>query len=222
MESTRISTRISLIGYSLKWLCCSLVWPESLLSKTGFDPLGRDQSSFRLSALSVLPSAHKVRIYKEYHKCMSLRRNWASPSDINIYKTWICTGRFLYVWLYADLKLTTDNKIILYSQLLHCILIVIALFFTRQYWCAKNVIYSICTLLNPESFNLTFCSYIERKAHCEERQREDEGTAAIYIYLMRVNLAWVHGWRQQMYPLPELKQKEKRNHGLYQNIHYPR
>ncbi len=41
----------SLIGYLLKWRCCSLVWPQSLLSKTGFDLLGSDQSSFRLSAL---------------------------------------------------------------------------------------------------------------------------------------------------------------------------
>ncbi len=45
----------SLIGYSLKCRCCSLVWPKSLLSKTGFDRQGRYQSSFRLSAL--------VRIY---------------------------------------------------------------------------------------------------------------------------------------------------------------
>ncbi len=41
----------SLIGYLLKWRCCSLVWPHSLLSKTGFDHLGRDQSSLRLWAL---------------------------------------------------------------------------------------------------------------------------------------------------------------------------
>ncbi len=29
---------------------CSLVWPKSLLTKTSFVPLGRDQSSFRLPA----------------------------------------------------------------------------------------------------------------------------------------------------------------------------
>ncbi len=39
------------VGYLLKWRCCSLVWPQSLLSKTCFDHLGSDQSSFRLSAL---------------------------------------------------------------------------------------------------------------------------------------------------------------------------
>ncbi len=50
MEST--SPCNSLLDYSLKWCCCSLVWPKSLLSKTGFNRLERDQSSFWLSALS--------------------------------------------------------------------------------------------------------------------------------------------------------------------------
>ncbi len=50
MEST--SPCNSLIGHSLKWRCCFLVWPISLLTKTSFDPLGRDQSSFRLLALT--------------------------------------------------------------------------------------------------------------------------------------------------------------------------
>ncbi len=49
MESTSPSN--SLIGYSLKWRCCSLVWSKSLSSKTDFDCIGRDQSSFKLSAL---------------------------------------------------------------------------------------------------------------------------------------------------------------------------
>jgi hypothetical protein len=44
MDST--SPCNSLIGYSLKWLCCLLVWSKSLLTKTGFDPLGTDQSSY--------------------------------------------------------------------------------------------------------------------------------------------------------------------------------
>ncbi len=48
MEST--SPCRSLIGYTLKWHGCWLVWPKSILSKTGFDRLGRDQSSFSLSA----------------------------------------------------------------------------------------------------------------------------------------------------------------------------
>jgi hypothetical protein len=48
MEST--TWFISLIGYSLKWRCCSLVWPKYLWSKTGFDRPGRDQESFRLLA----------------------------------------------------------------------------------------------------------------------------------------------------------------------------
>ncbi len=113
---------------------------------------------------------------------------------INCGKTWICTRsvEFFNVLLYADLNIKTDNKIILYCQLLYCILIVIIRHSKRQYWCAKHNNYSICTLLNLESSNQTFSSDIERKAHCEERQREDEGTA-IYIYLMRVNLASVGG-----------------------------
>ncbi len=40
----------SMIGHSLKWRCCSLVWPISLLTKTSFDSLKRDQSFFRLPA----------------------------------------------------------------------------------------------------------------------------------------------------------------------------
>jgi hypothetical protein len=50
MEST--SQCNSLLGYTLMWCCCSLVWPKSVLSKTGFNRLGRDQSSLRLSALA--------------------------------------------------------------------------------------------------------------------------------------------------------------------------
>ncbi len=41
----------ALISHSLKWRYCSLVWPISHLTKASFDPLGRDQSSFRLPAL---------------------------------------------------------------------------------------------------------------------------------------------------------------------------
>ncbi len=48
MEST--SPCNSLIGHSLKWRCCSLVWPISLLTITSFDSLKRDQSFFRLPA----------------------------------------------------------------------------------------------------------------------------------------------------------------------------
>ncbi len=43
------------IGHSLKWRCCSLVWPISLSTKTSFDLLERDQSSFRLSAQYTQP-----------------------------------------------------------------------------------------------------------------------------------------------------------------------
>ncbi len=43
----------SLIGRSLKWRCCFLVY---FLTKTSFDPLGRDQSSFRLPALLSTPT----------------------------------------------------------------------------------------------------------------------------------------------------------------------
>ncbi len=42
----------SLIGHSLKWRWCSLVWPISLLKKKQFGSLGTDQSSFRLPAQS--------------------------------------------------------------------------------------------------------------------------------------------------------------------------
>ncbi len=52
MESTLPCN--ALISHSLRWRCCSLVWPKSLFSKTGFDHLGRDQSSFWLSALLYL------------------------------------------------------------------------------------------------------------------------------------------------------------------------
>ncbi len=44
----------SLIGHSLKWRWCySLIWPISLLTNTTFDPLGRDQTSFRPPLLLV-------------------------------------------------------------------------------------------------------------------------------------------------------------------------
>jgi hypothetical protein len=48
-----------LIGYSLRWLCFSLVWAKSLLTKTGFDPVGRDLSVRLLRPdFTPLPSMH--------------------------------------------------------------------------------------------------------------------------------------------------------------------
>jgi hypothetical protein len=61
---------------------------------------------------------------------------------------------------------------------------------------------------------------IRKRGALRRKKREDEGTAAIYIYLMRVNLARVGALNSCTLSM-NLK-KEKRNHGLYQNIHYPR
>ncbi len=44
----------SLIVHSLKWRCFLLVWPISLSSKTSFEPLGRNQSSFGLPARRII------------------------------------------------------------------------------------------------------------------------------------------------------------------------
>ncbi len=64
----------SLIGSLLKRLCCSLAWPKSLLSKTGFNPLGRDQSSFRLLA--------QRRQDMNERSQMQGGKNWILPKEI--------------------------------------------------------------------------------------------------------------------------------------------
>jgi len=65
MEST--SPCNSLIGYSLKWRGAATHWSDpNLFCPTGFVRLGRDQSSFRLSALLALSSSSRVRSYKRY------------------------------------------------------------------------------------------------------------------------------------------------------------
>jgi hypothetical protein len=77
MDST--SPCNSLIGHSLKWRCCSLVLPISLLTKTSFYFLGRDQSSFLTASCSALFSStmplnineiNSIFIFTEEHRLL--------------------------------------------------------------------------------------------------------------------------------------------------------
>ncbi len=76
----------SLIGHSLKWRCCSLVWTKSLLTKISFDPLGRDQSSFRPAA----------RIMSNFHciekEAATFFYQWFSSNiTLGVFLLWVCS-----------------------------------------------------------------------------------------------------------------------------------